>query len=66
MRSGELFEVGQSARPLPHLCSDFEPKPIPQQRTKVAIYLRVSTDDQNTDLQMSELLAQAKLRDMIR
>jgi DNA invertase Pin-like site-specific DNA recombinase len=29
---------------------------------KVAIYLRVSTDDQNTDLQRSELLTQASLR----
>jgi len=63
MRSYELFEVGQTARALPHICPDFEPKPIPQQRTKVAIYLRVSTDDQNTDLQKMELLNHAKFRD---
>jgi len=32
---------------------------------KVAIYLRVSTDDQNTDLQRSELLTQSSLRGWI-
>ena len=40
-----------------------KPRAEAPQRPKVAIYLRVSTDDQNTDLQMSELLAQAKFRD---
>ena len=57
----ELFSletrVGDSCPP------PAKPKVEAPQRPKVAIYLRVSTDDQNTDLQMSELLAQAKFRD---
>ena len=57
----ELFtletRVGDSCPP------PAKPKVEAPQRPKVAIYLRVSTDDQNTDLQMSELLAQAKFRD---
>ena len=59
----ELFEIRQSASVPTATCAQAQSKPIPQQRPKVAIYLRVSTDDQNTDLQKSELLNQAKFRD---
>jgi DNA invertase Pin-like site-specific DNA recombinase len=54
----ELFDTVQAFRPLnpdpPQIQAPAEPQ--------VAVYMRVSTEDQNTDLQRSELLAQAKFR----
>jgi DNA invertase Pin-like site-specific DNA recombinase len=53
----DLFDVRETFSPTPTAKAEAPAK------SKVAVYLRVSTEDQNTDLQMSELLAQAKLRD---
>jgi len=52
----ELFDVREPFAPPPTAKVDAPPKPL------VAVYLRVSTEDQNTDLQRSELLAQANFR----
>jgi DNA invertase Pin-like site-specific DNA recombinase len=52
----ELFDVRELFAPPPTAKVDAPPKPM------VAVYLRVSTEDQNTDLQRSELLAQANFR----
>ena len=52
----ELFDVREPLAPPPTAKVDAPPK------TMVAVYLRVSTEDQNTDLQRSELLAQANFR----
>ena len=52
----ELFDVREPFAPPPTAKVDAPPKPM------VAVYLRVSTEDQNTDLQRSELLAQANFR----
>ena len=52
----ELFDVREPFAPPPTAKVDAPPK------TMVAVYLRVSTEDQNTDLQRSELLAQANFR----
>ena len=54
----ELFDTVQTVRP---------PTPEPPQsqapaEPQVAVYMRVSTEDQRTDLQRSELMAQAKFR----
>jgi DNA invertase Pin-like site-specific DNA recombinase len=53
----DLFDVRETFSPTPTAKAEAPAK------SKVAVYLRVSTEDQNTDLQMSELLAQAKFRD---
>ena len=55
----ELFELKTRVEPDPQTK---QRKDAPQ-RLKAGIYLRVSTEDQNTDLQKSELLNQAKFRD---
>jgi predicted site-specific integrase-resolvase len=52
----DLFDVREIISPSTTAKVDAPLKP------KVAVYLRVSTDDQNTDLQRVELLAQAKFR----
>jgi len=52
----ELFDVREPFAPPPTAKVDAPPKLM------VAVYLRVSTEDQNTDLQRSELLTQASLR----
>jgi DNA invertase Pin-like site-specific DNA recombinase len=54
----ELFDRPAVEHHFPPSKDKVEAAPKP----KVAIYLRVSTDDQNTDLQRGELLAQAKFR----
>jgi len=53
----DLFDVRETFSLTPTVKAEASAK------SKVAVYLRVSTEDQNTDLQMSELLAQAKFRD---
>ena len=57
----ELFEPWTRVEPAPLALTE-QRKEAPQ-KPKAGIYLRVSTEDQNTDLQRSELLAQAKFRD---
>jgi len=57
MSALELFDLRDTTTPTPRPNLEAPVKP------KVGVYLRVSTEDQNTDLQRSELLSQARLRD---
>jgi len=56
MSALELFDLRATTAP------PAKPKPEAPAKPKVGIYLRVSTEDQNTDLQRSELLAQASFK----
>jgi len=56
MSACELFDLRATIAP------PAKTKPEAPAKPQVGIYLRVSTEDQNTDLQRSELLAQANLR----
>ena len=56
MSALELFDLRATIAP------PAKPKPEAPAKPQVGIYLRVSTEDQNTDMQRSELLAQANQR----
>jgi len=56
MSALDLFDLRATITP------PSKPKPEAPAKPNVGVYLRVSTEDQNTDLQRVELLAQAKFR----